>query len=62
MEHPSIIKRFGPPNVYDQYPYGTFCQLHDGSVYKQISRDENKPQWDRVTDDIVREEDKNESP
>lgn len=53
MEHPSIIKRFGPPNAYDQYPYGTICRVQDGSIYRQISRDENNPQWDQVTDDKV---------
>jgi hypothetical protein len=51
MSNPTVIQRFGPPNIYDQYPFGTICNVHDGSIYRQISRDENAPQWERITDD-----------
>jgi hypothetical protein len=50
-EHQIVITRFGAPNIYDQYPLGTLCNSQDGSIYKQISRDENSPVWDRLTDD-----------
>lgn len=51
MPNPTVIQRFGPPNIYDQYPFGTICNVQDGSIYKQISRDETTPSWERLTDD-----------
>ena len=53
MELPKRIKRFGAPNTYDLHPYGTICELSNGSLYRQISRNEDNPIWDKVTNDII---------
>lgn len=53
LDHPHRIKRFGAPNLYDMHPYGTICEVSDGSLYKQISKDQDNPIWDKLTDDII---------
>ena len=56
MNTPQIIKRFGPPNSYDLYPYGTICMVADGTVYKQISREEECPLWEDITEEYYPQE------
>jgi len=51
MNSPLAIKRVGPPNAYDKYPWGTICIVNDGSLYRQISKNEENPVWDRFSDD-----------
>lgn len=54
-KRPTVIKRFGAPNIYDQYPFGTICNVNDGSIYKQISRCGDTPVWEQITDDIIQQ-------
>lgn len=45
------IERFGEPNKFDQYPYGTECIVKEESGYrtfKQMSQDEENPRWEQV--------------
>lgn len=51
---PERYKRYGPPTMYDQHPYGTIIELIPSSLYKeaeyykQMSKDPNKPLWQKV--------------
>jgi hypothetical protein len=54
MGNPLTIKRFGPPNCYDRHPFGTLCELQDGSLYQQMSRDEDNPDWILFTDEEIK--------
>jgi len=41
---PITIVRLSEPNQYDQYPYGTQCNVN-GEIYMQCSNDEDNPKW-----------------
>lgn len=47
----AFVERFGKPNQYDQFPYGTLCKVRDGErfdFYRQISEDQTVPHWSLV--------------
>lgn len=48
-----LIHRTGKPNKNDQLPFGTICKSFSTEdsydIYKQVSKDENKPVWEFIT-------------
>lgn len=49
---PSIIFRHSPPGKYDHAPQGTLCVVNeigeDEATYKQVSKDESVPLWEKM--------------
>ena len=46
-----VIVRHGHPNGYDHAPQGTICMcILDKTVWKQISKEEENPLWDEITE------------
>jgi hypothetical protein len=44
----NIITRWGIPNKFDQYPFGTPCKVVNATkfdLYVQFSHDANNPDW-----------------
>ncbi len=54
--YPSYIRRMSTPNTYDHAPQGTLCITHDGQIYKQISKNQEMPEWDNITNSISKDE------
>jgi len=51
MDEKEILIRHGEPNDYDIAPYGSEINIigkTDYTVYRQNSKDENKPNWELV--------------
>lgn len=50
--NPAILIRYSQPNNMDQAAYGTFIKVkrYDGciDVYRQLSHDEEQPDWIHV--------------
>jgi len=50
--NPSQIKRYGPPNKWDQAEYGTRCKVildgHEDEIYVQLSLDKENPRWEPI--------------
>ncbi|HVW99247.1 MAG TPA: hypothetical protein VHA52_02235 [Candidatus Babeliaceae bacterium] len=46
------IIRHAAPNIYDQAPYGTICEVivdHQRvALYIQRSKDEDRPEWEKI--------------
>lgn len=53
MVSPTIIERYGSPNILDQSPYGTVCKVSNHNkdtydIYVQVSADEESPEWEHL--------------
>lgn len=52
-----MIVRHGPPSNIDTAPYGTLCKVANSTnkveIYKQMSHDEELPNWVLIEDSLV---------
>lgn len=58
MSCPKILYRYSKPCQYDTVEHGTLCRVETGTpgkydIYKQISKDENRPLWELQDADSV---------